>query len=154
MNIYDYAFEKQAEMILIYHFMYPYYTKAMIERHRYNLGKVIESTGILSSYLDPTIIYNNALHYALDVIPKCDICTLWWFDEQSKQITCQASFGNVLKGIELMEFRENEGPIGYTLTTGTPILYETGKVSLLQSIKRSMTSLSSNFDQVSWSDLA
>lgn len=123
LNLYDYRMERQAELVVLYHYMYPYYTKAAVERQKYKLEKVIESTGRASSILDPDEIYNNILGYALDVIPKCDIGTLWWFEEERNRLICKAFAGNILRGIRQMAFKKGEGPIGYTFETGQPILY-------------------------------
>lgn len=122
LNLYERKTFTEGELVVLFHYLYPYYTQAIIKRERYKLEKVIESTGRASASLNPEEIYNNILSYAIDVIPNCDIGTLWWFDEEKEKLTCKASVGKLLKGIRRMEFAIGEGPIGYTYQTELPIL--------------------------------
>ncbi|WP_431029333.1 helix-turn-helix domain-containing protein [Lysinibacillus sp. LZ02] len=135
-NVYEYSPSKEAEIVVLYHYMYPYYTKAAIEREKYKLEKVIESTGRASSSLNPEEIYNNILSYALDVIPQCDIGTLWWYDAERDLLICKASVGNVLQGIRHMGFKRGEGPIGYTFQTEQSLLYYQHQYELWQRFGR------------------
>lgn len=123
LNIYEYKPQKDGELVVLYHYMFPYYTSAAIKRERYKLEKLIESTRRASASLNPEEIYENILSYALDVIPNCDIGTLWWYDEKRERLLCKASSGKILQGIRHMEFKVGEGPVGYTFQTGKSILY-------------------------------
>lgn len=133
LNLYDYKPIKEAELIVLFHYMYPYYTKAVVERQKYKLEKVIESTGRASAILNPEEIYNNILDYALDVIPKCDIGTLWWYEEDRNRLICKASAGNILNGIRHMAFKTGEGPVGYSFETEKSLLYRQDQPEIWQS---------------------
>lgn len=134
LNLFEYKTFTDGELVVLFHYLYPYYTQAAIKRERYKLGKVIESTRRASATLNTEEIYNNILSYAMDVIPNCDIGTLWWFDEEKNKLTCKASVGNILKGINKMEFDINEGPVGYTFRMNRPLLFNQNNNSIWDTI--------------------
>lgn len=134
LNLYEHKTFTEGELVVLFHYLYPYYTNAAIKRERYKLGKVIESTRKASATLSTEEIYNNILSYAMDVIPNCDIGTLWWFDEEKHKLTCKASVGNILKGITKMEFNVDEGPVGYTYSMNIPLLSNANNNSIWETI--------------------
>jgi len=146
LNLYEHKTFTEGELVVLFHYLYPYYTNAAIKRERYKLGKVIESTRRASATLSTEEIYNNILSYAMDVIPNCDIGTLWWFDEEKHKLTCKASVGNILKGINKMEFDIDEGPVGYTFRKDVPLLSDQKNHSMWETIGNISTANSKYWD--------
>ncbi|MFJ7669110.1 helix-turn-helix domain-containing protein [Lysinibacillus sp. NPDC097195] len=146
LNLYEYKTLTEGELVVLFHYLYPYYTNAAIKRERYKLGKVIESTRRASATLSTEEIYSNILSYAMDVIPNCDIGTLWWFDEEKHKLTCKASAGNILKGINQMEFDVDEGPVGYTFRKEVPLLSDQKNHSMWETIGNISTANSKYWD--------
>lgn len=114
---------EEVDSQLIYHLLYPCYANFALEASQYKIDKIIESILHTTSVLDLEDLFSTILANTIDVIQNADLGTLWFYDSDLDRYVCKASVGNVLPGIRKMQFKVDEGFVGYTFKLKTPRLF-------------------------------
>lgn len=112
------------ELIMIYHYFYPYYSDYSINTNKNNLDKIIQTTQDISSSLDLDNLLNKIIANALSVIPAADFGTLWMYDPDIDFLVCRACAGDVhVNAIKNMRIKQGEGIVGKVFVSGVAKLY-------------------------------
>ncbi|SEN04838.1 GAF domain-containing protein [Mesobacillus persicus] len=108
---------------VLYHFLYPCYADYSLRASQFKIDKIIENIRHTTSVLDVEDLFSSILANTIEVIPNADLGTLWLYKPEIDRFVCKASYGNLFHGIRQMQFKDDEGFIGYSFKRKTPELF-------------------------------